>query len=146
MLTKPMAARTLERIVSDDPALAGLWNCTRPLRELQNIYATLVPPYLRAASRVGSVAREELKLFADSGAVATRLRLMAPELLLQFRAHGRQFNAIRVAVQVRTPPAAHQKQPREPLDAKAKQSLLRAAARIGDSPLKAALDRLAKTR
>jgi hypothetical protein len=139
-----MSARKLERIVNDDPALAVLWNHTRPLRELQKLYATLVPPYLRSASRVGTVAREELKLFADSGAVATRLRLLAPDLLLEFRAKGWQFSAIRVGVQVRIQPQAPLKTSRAPLDDKAKRALQRAADGIGESPLKDALQRLAK--
>jgi hypothetical protein len=139
-----MTARKLERIVNDDPALAVLWNQTRPLREVQKLYATLVPPYLRSASRVGSVAREELKLFADSGAVATRLRLLAPDLLLEFRAKGWQFSAIRVGVQVRIRPETAPKKAREPLDGNARRALQRAADELDDSPLKQAMQRLAK--
>lgn len=139
-----MNPRQLTRIVTADPALAVLWDRTRPLRELQKLYATLVPPYLRAASRVGSVAREELKLFADSGAVATRLRLLAPDLLREFRAKGWQFSSIRVAVQVRIPAAEKPKAPRTPLDARAQASLAKAADSMTDSPLKEALVRLAK--
>jgi hypothetical protein len=146
MLTKPMAARKLERIVNDDPALAALWNQTRSLRELQKLYATLVPPYLRSASRVGTVARDEIKLFADSGAVATRLRLLAPDLLLEFRAKGWQFNAIRVGVQVRIRPEAPRTAPRPPLDDKARQALSRVADALGDTPLRQAMKRLAKAR
>ena len=138
-----MSARRIERIVTDDPALAVLWDRTRPLRELQKLYATLVPPYLRAASRVGSVAREELKLFADSGAVATRLRLLAPDLLREFRAKGCEFSSIRVAVQVRIPAPAAGKQARAPLDARSREALMRTAATMADSPLKDALTRLA---
>src|SRR5512144_183482 len=139
-----MNPRQLTRIVTADPALAVLWDRTRPLRELQKLYATLVPPYLRAASRVGSFAREELKLFADSGAVATRLRLLAPDLLREFRAKGWQFSSIRVAVQVRIPSPERTKAPRKPLDARAQASLVKAAETMADSPLKEALVRLAK--
>ena len=139
-----MSARKLERIVNDDPALAVLWNQTRSLRELQKLYVTLVPPYLRSASRVGTVAREELKLFADSGAVATRLRLLAPDLLLEFRAKGWQFSAIRVGVQVRVRPDPPLKTLRAPLDDRARTALARTAEALEDSPLKRALERLAK--
>jgi hypothetical protein len=138
-----MIPRKMQRIVTDDPALAVLWDRTRPLRELQKLYATLVPPYLRAASRVGSVAREELKLLADSGAVATKLRLLAPDLLREFRAKGWQFSSIRVAVQVRIPAPAQGKYARAPLDARSRSALLQTAAKLGESPLKDALTRLA---
>jgi hypothetical protein len=139
-----MIPRKLERIVNDDPTLAELWNRTRPLCELQKLYATLVPPYLCSASRVGTVARDELKLFADSGAVATRLRLHAPDLLREFRAKGWQFSAIRVAVQVRINTDSARKDPRDPPGERARQSLVNAAAGMADSPLKAAMQRLAK--
>ena len=139
-----MSARKLERIVNDDPALTALWNRTRPLRELQKLYAALVPPYLRSASRVGTVVRDELKLFADSGAVATRLRLLAPDLLPEFRAKGWQFNAIRVGVQVRIGPQTAPKLPRMPLDDKSKRALQRVADDLDESPLKEAMQRLAR--
>jgi len=140
-----MSARKLTHIVTDDPALAVLWDRTRALRELQKVYATLVPPYLSSASRVGTVAMDEIKLFADSGAVATRLRLLAPDLLREFRAKGWQFNAIRVGVQVRIRPDAPQKTPRDPPGEKARASLAKTAADMPESPLKDAIGRLAKT-
>jgi len=140
-----MIPRKMGRIVTDDPALAVLWDRTRPLRELQKLYATLVPAYIRAASRVGSVARDELKLFADSGAVATRLRLLVPDLLREFRAKGCEFSSIRVGVQVRIPRESLAKVPRPPLDASVRATLLRTAEQVGDSPLKEALERLAAT-
>jgi hypothetical protein len=140
-----MIPRRMGRIVNDDPALAVLWERTRPLRELQTLYATLVPPYLRAASRVGYVGADELKLFADSGAVATRIRLQVPDLLREFRARGWQFTAIRVGVQVRIPPGTHGKTPRPPLDQRAKSSLAKTAEAMHDSPLKDALARLARS-
>ncbi|MEO7760278.1 MAG: DciA family protein [Casimicrobiaceae bacterium] len=141
-----MKPRKLERIVNDDPALAVLWNQTRPLRELQILYETLVPTYLRSASRVGSVIRDELKLFTDSGAVATRIRLLAPDLLAEFRAKGWQFSAIRVAVQVRIPPDAPRKIAREPFDAKAREAFSKVAEGLSESPLKDAMKRLANKR
>lgn len=141
-----MIPRRMGRIVTDDPALAVLWERTRPLRELQKVYATLVPAYLRTASRIGSVVGEELKLFTDSGAVATRLRLLAPDLLRDFRAKGWQFSSIRVAVQVRIPASSREKPARAPLDPKAQAALLQAAGKMSDSPLKDALTRLAGRR
>ncbi len=139
-----MIPRRIQRIVTDDPALAALWDRTKPLRELQKLYAACVPPYLRTTSRVGTVVGDELKLFADSGAAATRLRLLAPGLLAEFRGKGWQFSAIRVAVQVRArtePPAGT---PRKSPGAAGQQSLQRLADALPESPLQAAIGRLAK--
>lgn len=134
----------MQHIVTNDPTLAALWDRTRPLRELQKIYTACVPPYLRTASRVGSIAGGELKLFADSGAAATRLRLLAPALLAEFRGKGWQFSAIRVAVQVQTRPEPAAKSPRKSLDARGQQSLQRLADQLPESTLQAAIKRLAK--
>jgi hypothetical protein len=139
-----MIPRRLQRIVTDDPALAALWDRTKPLRELQKLYAILVPPYLRTVTRVGAVAADELKLFADSGAAATRLRLLAPGLLAEFRSKGWQFSAIRVAVQVRSRPDPAAGSPRKSLDARGQQSLQQLADQLPESPLQAAISRLAK--
>ena len=115
------------------------------LRELQKLYATCIPPYLRTVSRVGSIAGDELKLFADSGAAATRLRLLVPGLLVEFSGKGWKFSAIRVAVQVRHQLAPPQRSPRKSLDAQGLQSLRRLADQLPESPLQAAIKRLAKS-
>ena len=139
-----MIPRKIQRIVTDDPALAALWDRTRPLRELQKLYANCVPPYLLAASRVGFVAGGELKLFADSGAAATRLRLLAPELLAEFRSRGWEFSAIRVAVQVRPRQGPPPGSPRKVLDTGGQESLRRLADQLPESPLQAAIRRLSR--
>lgn len=139
-----MIPRRMQRIVSDDPALAALWERTRALRELQKLFASCVPPYLRTVTRVGAVAGDELKLFADSGAAATRLRLLAPGLLAEFRSKGWEFSAIRVSVQVRTMPVPPRQAPRRSPDPGARRSLQRLAEALPESPLQAAISRLAK--
>ncbi|MFS8085659.1 MAG: DciA family protein [Acidobacteriota bacterium] len=139
-----MIPRRMQRIVTDDPALAALWDRTRPLRELQKLFVTLVPPYLRTVSRVGSVTGDELKLFADSGAAATRLRLLAPGLLAECRSKGWQFNAIRVSVQVRSRPEPPALSPRKAPDSRGQQSLRQLADQLPESPLQAAISRLAR--
>ena len=139
-----MIPRRIQRIVTDDPALAALWDRTKPLRELQKLYAACVPPYLRSTSRVGTVVGDELKLFADSGAAATRLRLLAPGLLAEFRSKGWQFSAIRVAVQVRPRTEAPPGTPRDSPGASGKKSLQKLADTLPESPLQAAIGRLAK--
>ena len=141
-----MIPRRMQRIVTDDPALAVLWDRTRPLRELQKLYTTLVPPYLNSASRIGFLNGHELKLYADSGAVATRLRLHVPDLLADFRAKGWEFSAIRIAVQVRTGPEPPRKSRRDPPGEQGQRSLARLAEELPESPLRDAVKRLARTR
>ena len=137
-----MTSRKLHRIVGDDPVLSNLWDRTRPLRELQEIYLQSVPANLRSVSRVGALNEGVLKLFADTGAAATRLRLHVPDLLLEFRGKGWEFSSIRVAVQVRTDRQTACPPTRKVVDGQGQRALARLAAQLPDSPLKDAVTRL----
>jgi hypothetical protein len=137
-----MTPRKLHRIVGDDPVLSNLWDRTRPLRELQEIYFQCVPTNLRNVSRVGAINDGVLKLFADTGAAATRLRLHVPDLLLGFSSKGWQFSAIRVAVQVRTDSRMARPPTPKVVDGEGQNALARLAEQLPDSPLKDAVIRL----
>lgn len=141
-----MIPRKLQRIVNDDPVLSSLWDRTQSLRELQKLYLDLVPANLRAISRVGSMTGDELKLFADSGAAASRLRLLAPTLLAEFRSKGWQFNSVRVAVQVKTDMVKRPGPTRKSVDTDGRKALARLAETLPDSPLQQALRRLSKAK
>ena len=52
----------------------------RLLVQLAGIYQEMTPPYLAHASRVANYKSRVLVIHADSGAVATKLRQMAPTL------------------------------------------------------------------
>ena len=137
-----MTPRKLQRIVGDDPVLSNLWDRTRPLRELQEVYLQSVPANLRSVSRVGALNEGVLKLFADTGAAATRLRLHVPDLLAEFRGKGWQFSAIRVAVQVRTDSRTATPPTRKIVDGEGQEALGRLADQLPDSPLRDAVKRL----
>ena len=141
-----MTPRKLQRVVTEDPVLSALWDRTLRLRELQKLYIPCVPTYLRNVSRVGAVTGDELRLFADSGAAATRLRQLAPGLLAEFRSKGWQFTSIRVAVQVKsyTQPAPLTAPKR--LDTRGRQALDDLAEKLPASPLQDAVRRLSKLR
>jgi hypothetical protein len=67
---------------------------------LQQAYSTAVPSELARSSRVGFETQGTLVLFASSGAVAARLRHLAPRLLLTFRKQCPEVKAIRIEVQL----------------------------------------------
>jgi hypothetical protein len=67
---------------------------------LQQAYSTAVPSELTPSSRVGFETQGTLVLFASSGAVAARLRHLAPRLLLTFRKQFPEVKGIRVEVQL----------------------------------------------
>ena len=139
-----MIPRKLQRIVVDDPVLSSLWDRTQPLRELQNFTIKYLPANLRSVSRVGAINGDELRLFADSGAAATRLRLLAPTLLAEFRSKGWQFSSIRVAVQVRTDTPMRPRLTARSVDSDGKRALAALADALPESPLQQAVRRLSK--
>jgi hypothetical protein len=141
-----MIPRKLGRIVGDDPVLSNLWDRTRPLRDLQKLYTQCVPANLRSMSRVGALDGDVLKLFADTGAVATRLRLLAPVLLTEFRSKGWQVSSIRVAVQVRTDNRTAGTPTRNVVDSDGRKALAALAETLEDSPLRQAVERLRRGR
>ena len=83
-----------------------------------------------------------LTLAANNSAVAAKLRQMAPELITQLQLHGCEVTGIQVRVQVALPTQPRTKVPAAISDSGKKQ-LKALAESLKDSPLKAALQRLA---
>ena len=115
----------------------------RQLRALQLHYAQVVQPSLLRASHVMQLEQSILTLAANNSAVAAKLRQMTPELVRQLQLHGCEVTGIQVRVQVTLPPVTHTAIPAS-MSAQGKQQLTELAATLTDSPLKSALQRLAR--
>ncbi|MBI4938952.1 MAG: DUF721 domain-containing protein [Nitrosomonadales bacterium] len=112
------------------------------LLSLQRHYEQLAPPSLTRASRVLAMEQQTLVLSADNGAVAAKLRQLAPELARLFQNAGCEVTRIQVRVQVALPPARHVSAPTQ-LSAAGRKKLVELAGELPDSPLRNALRRLA---
>ena len=110
---------------------------------LQRHYERLAPPSLMRASRVLQLERQTLTLAADNSAIAAKLRQLAPELVSLFQGAGCEITGIQVKVQVARPPIIYTPIPAL-LSAAGRQRLIDLADKLSDSPLKSALQRLAK--
>jgi len=139
-----MPARKVAEILSDAPNLTALAAAARRSVELQRVYLQAVPADLSKASHVCWARADLLSMAAGNGAIAAKLRQLAPRILERFRQQGFEFNAMRVEVQVglnqRTLPQMECK----PLSEKALQSIRDAARELPESPLKSALVRLGR--
>jgi hypothetical protein len=95
------------------PELRTLSRKAQRLAELQNIFLDCAPAPLGRASRVRDYQAGTLYLSADNAAVATKLRQLAPSLLLAIRKREPEITGIKIAVQVRevTPGATTKTQP-----------------------------------
>ena len=135
--------RRFRQVLFTDATTRSWWLQTQALRDAQAVLVSVIPGALQSVCRVGSIAGSTLKLFADNGAVATKLRLVLPELQAAFHLRGWNFTAIRVSVQVR--PAVEKKRPapQKQIDSRGRAALESLAERLGDSPLAVTLKRLA---
>ncbi|MES1981457.1 MAG: DciA family protein [Pseudomonadota bacterium] len=114
------------------------------LRALQLLYQQLAPAALARGSHVLQLAQQTLLLAADNGAVAAKLRQIAPELTLQMQNNGYEVTGIKVRVQVtQSPPLGA---PPAQLSAEGQQQLQDLAQKLPDSSLKNAVQRLAAKR
>jgi hypothetical protein len=113
------------------------------LVDLQKIWNSVVPEPMRKFTRTGRLEHRSITVFADNGAVAAKLKLLAPTLLKNLQIKGVDVTSIRVEVQVQSARPEPLKTPRNlSLDAAA--SLTQLAETLPESPLREAIERLAK--
>jgi|KBSSwiStaDraftv2_1062776.scaffolds.fasta_scaffold1365272_2 hypothetical protein len=115
------------------------------LTALQRLYAQSVPRELARKSRVAYEREGTVVVTADNGAVAAKLRHLAPRIVLEIVKSVPEVTGIRVEVQVTQPPAARPEPPVE-IGPKGLANLRELRDSLPASPLKAALDRLVSRR
>ena len=69
------------------------------LRRLQSLLDTVLHPSLLPGTRIANLKQDKAVIHVDSGAVAVKLRQMAPRLAEEFRQQGQQVTGIVVKVQ-----------------------------------------------
>jgi hypothetical protein len=113
------------------------------LRALQRHYESFAPPNLAHNSQVLRMNHQTLTLAANNSAVAAKLRHMTAELISLFQARGCEVTGIQIRVQVSIPSRPVPPKPRI-LGKAARKALHELDENLADSPLKAALKRLAR--
>lgn len=114
------------------------------LHRMQTRLDATLPPHLLPGTHVANLRQGKVVIHAASGAVAVKLRQLAPRLTESFYQQGLEVTGIEVRVQARRPQI---KRPRKKssllLGDGAKQSLTSLAAGLNaDSPLRGAIERL----
>lgn len=71
------------------------------LRQLQTLLDTSLPAYLQPGTHIANLKRGKIIIHAASGAVAVKLRQMAPTLVETFVCEGHEVTGIDVKVQAR---------------------------------------------
>jgi hypothetical protein len=135
--------RRLSTLWQQDSELQTLSAQAEYLNALQSTWETAIPPSLKRHCRAGFISNQRLTIYASSGAVATKLKLLASSLVAKLQAQGLEVTAIRVEVQVKSEPRAPIRAPRR-LGGRAVSSLRLLADSMPDSPLREALLRLSQ--
>ena len=136
-----MSTHPAHSFLNAAPNLQALLQQAQKLRVLQKAWDEVVPKPLATASSVGAVRQQTLIVFASNGAVAAKLRQLAPSLLEKIQKRGTEVTAIRVDVQVEVLPL--DKKPKDLMVShNALNSLEKLEQSLDDSPLKNALHAL----
>lgn len=143
-----MQARSLEDCLNADAALARLTGHAGHLLKLQRIIGAALPTPLARACRIANCRAGVVFVHADNGAVAAKLRQLAPSLCAELRSSAGEITEIRVKVQARE--TTEDRGPGKviaQLGSQTKQGLTNLSLSLPeDSPLRASLVRLLKTR
>ena len=141
--SKSMSMRRLQQILTDETAVAELLKRRQHELALEARVKQALPPTLAAQVTVADGRPPELALLATSGAAAALLRQRAPDLLRALMQEGKEFTGIRVRVQARRAGGPAPKPAIKQIDESSAVALEAAAAELGNSPLAAAMVRLA---
>ena len=111
----------------------------RLLIKLTHIYQEIAPTHLGQASSLANYKSGTIVIHAVSGAVATKLRQLAPTLAEGFSKRGVECNGVQVKVQARENIAQSTSSTQKPLSAKTSKGLEALRDSLPSSPLRAAL-------
>lgn len=139
-----MSEKRIGLLIDTLPELRALNREVRQLMALQNALAEVLPDNLADFATVASMNAGELALFADNGAVASKLRQMTPRMLSSLRQRGYEITGIHLQVQVSTR-GNPLPQKQISLSAGARSVIGALTDRLDASPLKSALKRLSQT-
>jgi hypothetical protein len=134
-------------VIANSGDLQALARQAQGLKVLELLLLESTPAALAVASRVAHLKTGTLVILAENGAVAAKLRQLAPRLLAYFRERGIEVTGIRVDVQVKPHKIKAEDdvtKPALPPDAIKEFSALANA--LPESPLKSALERLVARR
>lgn len=140
-------AQHLKKLLNENQELLPLLAKAQALSALQRHFISVAPPHLAQSSQVQVLGLQlgTLSIAVANAAVAAKLRQLAPELAVMMQSRGCEVSGIRVKVQVsfnrlQPKPAPHK------LSKTAQNALNELSLKLEDSPLKFALEKMAKTK
>lgn len=95
-----MPTRKLSTLIGNTTGLSALNRTLQRITALQRLYEVCTPPELASASRVVGDHDGTLIIAADNGAIAAKLRQLAPRLLKNLQKQRAEVTGIHIQVQV----------------------------------------------
>ena len=124
------------------PELIALNAHTKDAQVAQKIWGLIAPDNLAKFSHASSIKNKQLNLYAHNNAVAAKIKLLIPSLLIQLEKQGCEVTSIQVKVQVKSSPKPKSKTIKK-LSSKAGNELNQLAEKLSGTALGDALARLA---
>jgi hypothetical protein len=138
-----MAARKLDYFLSEASSpLSRLNAAAQRLNALSLLWESIAPIGLARFCRVGCLDSGVLTLYADNGAVASKLMQQLPSLLTKFQQRGGEITGIHIDVQVNLPLANPLPAKKNAISAQGIASLEKLKLDLPESNLKEALTNL----
>jgi hypothetical protein len=129
-------------VLLQQPELNALNAHTKEAQLAQKIWEIIAPDNLTQFSHASGIKNKELNLYAHNNAVAAKIKLLIPSLLIQLEKQGCEVTSIQVKVQVKSSPQAKSKAIKK-LSSKAGNELNQLAEKLSGTALGDALSRLA---
>ena len=137
-----MQARTLDDCLNADEAVARLAAHAGRLLKLQHLFEEVVPATLAQTCRIANYKLGAIIIHTENGAVAAKLRQIAPSLCNEFRLRGVEVTEIRIKVQPLDAALQYKSVPEAAvLGAAGRASLTRLADSLPEGPLRQSLGR-----
>ena len=124
------------------PELLALNAHNKELEAAQKIWMAIAPDNLAQLSHATSIKNQQFTIFANSNAVAAKIKLFIPSLLIKLEKQECKVTSIRVKVQVKSTPQVKPK-PIKKLSTQAASDLNKLAEKLSGTALGDALARLA---
>ena len=139
-----MTAHKIGEILATTGQLKALSRAAKRLAELEQLLLSAAPHALSEATRIKSFRAGTLVVSADNAAVASKLKLLAPQLLIQI--HEREPEVTGIRVEVQPAPGAAPRRAKRGIGPETVAEFQNLAAGLADSPLKSAVERLVQRR
>jgi len=133
---------SLERYLDAADGAGKVLAHARLLMRLTQLYQEIAPAHLGQASSLANYKSGIIVIHAVSGAVAAKLRQLAPTLADGFSQRGVECNGVQIKVQARKTVAQSTASAKRPLTTRASSSLEGLRDSLPNSPLRAALETL----